>query len=199
LYGAPLAAVAAFGTFLGGYLIEKLSGRYQSVVAWLPAVGLLIAVPAYVAAFFSPSLSAAFGLWLVAGTAHYMYLGSQYSIATSIVSPRSRATTVAMLLLIVSLIGNGIGPLFTGAMSDFFMAREIRLAGLSDMAAAFNPRLCAAQIADLGETGPALCQAYADGLRQSMAATACFFILAAGFFLLAARTYAHDRYAPERA
>ena len=199
LYGGPLSAVAAFGTFLGGYLIEKMSDRYESVVAWLPAVGLLIAIPAYVFAFFSPSLPVAFGLWIIAGTAHYLYLGSQYSIATSIVSPRSRATTVAMLLLIVSLIGNGIGPLFTGAMSDFFMAREIGLAGLSSMADAFNPPMSASQMAELGETGPALCKAYADGLRQSMAATACFFFVAAAFFCMAARTYAKDRYAPERA
>ena len=29
-------AVAAFGTFLGGFLSEKLSPRFPSVAAWLP-------------------------------------------------------------------------------------------------------------------------------------------------------------------
>ena len=78
---------------------------------------------------------------------------------TGIVSPKSRATTIGFLL-IVSLIGNGIGPLFTGMMSDFFMNAEIAAAGLTDIAANFNPRLCARSDA-IGVNGPELCGAYA--------------------------------------
>lgn len=196
LYGAPLAAVAAFGTFMGGVLIERLSPRYPSVVAWLPGAGLLIAIPCYLAAFFAPSLSLAFPLWIVAGAAHYAYLGSQYSISTSIVSPRSRATTVSVLLLIVSLIGNGLGPLFTGWMSSFSMRTILESKGLSGALAEFNPKLCASQVAELGENGPALCSAYAEGLRWSMSATALMFVIAAVLFFLAARTYCRDVYAP---
>jgi MFS family permease len=197
MYGAPLAAFAAFGTFIGGLLSEKLSGRYPAVVAWLPAVGLLIAVPAYIAAFFSPTLSMAFALWAIAAVGHYAYLGAQYSVGTGIVSPRSRATTIAVLLLIISLIGNGIGPLFVGAMSDFFMAREIGLSGYSDLAATFDPKMCGAKVLELGEAGPALCAAYGNGLRQSMAATVLVFILAAGCYYMSSRSYLRDRYNPD--
>ena len=197
MYGAPLAAFAAFGTFVGGLLSEKLSGRYPAVVAWLPAVGLLIAVPAYIAAFFSPTLSMAFALWAIAAVGHYAYLGAQYSVGTGIVSPRSRATTIAVLLLIISLIGNGIGPLFVGAMSDFFMAREIGLSGYSDLAATFDPKMCGAKVLELGEAGPALCAAYGNGLRQSMAATVLVFILAAGCYYMSSRSYLRDRYNPD--
>ena len=197
MYGAPLAAFAAFGTFIGGLLSEKLSGRYPAVVAWLPAVGLLIAVPAYIAAFFSPTLSMAFALWAIAAVGHYAYLGAQYSVGTGIVSPRSRATTIAVLLLIISLIGNGIGPLFVGAMSDFFMAREIGLSGYGDLAATFDPKMCGAKVLELGEAGPALCAAYGNGLRQSMAATVLVFIVAAGCYYMSSRTYLRDRYNPD--
>ena len=197
LYGAPLAAVAAGGTFLGGYLSGKLEDRFPTVAAWLPGVGLLIAVPAYVGAFFAPTLSLAFMLWIVAAIAHYAYLGAQYSVGTGIVSPQSRATTISVLLLIVSLIGNGIGPLFVGAMSDFFMAREITNAGLGSFAASFNPRLCGTDPAALGAEGPELCRAYANGLRYSMAATALFLAAAAACYFLAARFFARDRYNPD--
>ena len=93
-YGAPLAAVAAFGTFLGGFLSEKLSPRFPAVVAWLPGVGLLISIPAYIGAFMAPTLTMAFGLWVIAAVAHYAYLGAQYTVSTAIVSPRSRRSRV---------------------------------------------------------------------------------------------------------
>ena len=118
-------------------------------------------------------------------------------MGTGIVSPRSRATTIAVLLLIISLIGNGIGPLFVGAMSDFFMAREIGLSGYGDLAAAFDPKMCGAQMLELGEAGPALCAAYGDGLRQSMAATVLVFIAASACYYMASRTYLRDRYNPD--
>jgi len=196
LYGAPLAAVAAFGTFAGGFLSEKLAPRFPSVAAWLPGVGLLIAVPAYIGAFLSPTLPMAFGLWIIAAIAHYAYLGAQYTVSTSIVSPRSRATTVSVMLLIISLIGNGVGPLFTGMMSTSFMNGIVRKTGLEEAFASFNPSLCAGKMAELGETGPALCSAYAEGLRQSMVATVVFLVIAAAFYFLAARTFLKDRWSP---
>lgn len=195
-YGAPLAGVAALGTFAGGFLSEKLAPRFPTVAAWLPGVGLLVAVPAYAAAFLSPTLLMAFWLWVVAAFAHYAYLGAQYTVSTSIVSPRSRATTVSVMLLIISLIGNGIGPLFTGMMSSGFMGNIVRKAGLDEAFATFNPALCASRVAELGETGPALCSAYAEGLRQSMVATVLFLVVAAAFYFLAARTYTKDRWSP---
>ncbi|MCA8898717.1 MAG: MFS transporter [Hyphomonas sp.] len=195
-YGAPLAAVAAVGTFLGGYLSEKLSGRFPSVAAWLPGVGLLIAIPAYTAAFLSPSLSTAFGLWVIAAVAHYAYLGAQYTVGTAIVSPRSRATTISVLLLIIALIGNGIGPLFTGWMSKHFMMASLAKQGLADQFSTFEPKFCGPNVAQLGDAGPALCSAYAEGLRQSMVATVMVFFIAAVCYFLAARTFQRDRYSP---
>ena len=42
-----------------------------------------------------------------------------------VVSNRSRATAIAVLLILVSLIGNGVGPYFVGFMSDFFMQQQL--------------------------------------------------------------------------
>ena len=81
-------------------------------------------------------------------------------------------------------------------MSDFFMNAEIAGAGLTELAADFNPRLCATDPASIGVNGPELCQAYADGLRHSMAATACFMALAALCYFMAARYFGRDRYNP---
>lgn len=193
-YGAPLAAVAAFGTFMGGFLSEKLAHRFPSVAAWLPGVGLLIAIPAYTAAFLSASLSTAFALWVIAAIAHYAYLGAQYTVGTAIVSPRSRATTISVMLLIIALIGNGVGPLFTGWMSKHFMTQSITRQGFADQLASFEPKFCGPNVAELGDAGPAMCSAYAEGLRHSMIATVMVFLIAAACYFLAAVTFQRDQY-----
>lgn len=56
---------------------------------------------------------------------HYAYLGEQYNIDQGIVSNPSRATAIAILLILVSLIGNRIDPYFAGFMSDLFMILEL--------------------------------------------------------------------------
>lgn len=193
IYGAPLAAIAAAGTFAGGFLSERLTGRFPAVVAWLPAVGLLLAVPLYIGAFFAPTIGMTFALWLGAAFCHYSYLGAQYSVGTGIVSPQSRATTIAVILLVISIIGNGIGPLFVGWMSDFFMNSQVAEAGLTEAFETFNPQLCAG-LDPTDETGSALCDAYGNGLRLSMAATALFFIAAAFCYFMAGRKYLNDRW-----
>ena len=108
--GAPLSLLAAAGTFFGGYITERLTQRIPTAMAIVPAVGLLLAVPAYIAAFFIDDLFWVFVLWGIGAVLHYSYLGAQYNIGQGVVSNRSRATAIAVLLILVSLIGNGIGP-----------------------------------------------------------------------------------------
>jgi ABC-type phosphate/phosphonate transport system permease subunit len=81
-------------------------------------------------------------------------------------------------------------------MSSAFMGGIVKKAGLEAEFAEFNPGFCAGRLAELGESGPALCSAYAEGLRMSMVATVMFLILAAVFYFLAARTYQKDRWSP---
>ena len=192
-FGAPLSLLAAVGTFLGGYITEKLTPRSQTAVAWVPAIGLLLAVPAYIAAFFLEDLKAIFVLWGIAAVCHYAYLGAQYNIGQGVVSNRSRATAIAVLLILVSLIGNGIGPYFVGFMSDFFMNRQL---GINDLSGQLTPALCQARDSGLNEAQQAVCSvANSEGLKQAMSVTVCWFILAAGCFLMSARTLKRDFHA----
>lgn len=189
-YGAPLALLAAAGTFLGGYITEKLTPRSATAVAWIPAVGLLIAVPAYIGAFFADDLRIVFGLWGIAAVCHYAYLGAQYNIGQGVVSARSRATAIAILLILVSIIGNGIGPYFVGFSSDFFM--NLQLSG-TEYAGQLTPQLCKLGANELPQAQVAVCEAAnSTGLKQAMALTVCWFILAAACFFISARTLKRD-------
>lgn len=189
-FGAPLSFLAAIGTFLGGYLTEKMTPRSPTAVAWIPAVGLLLAVPAYIAAFFLDDLKMIFLLWAIASVCHYAYLGAQYNIGQSVVSARSRATAIATLLILVSLIGNGVGPYFVGFMSDWLM--NIQLAG-SEFGGSLTPALCNATEVALTPAESDVCAiANSTGLKQAMAVTVCWFILAAFCFFMSARTLKED-------
>jgi MFS family permease len=189
-FGAPLSFLAAIGTFLGGYITEKLTPRSPTAVAWVPAVGLLIAVPAYIIAFFAEDLKVVFILWGVAAVCHYAYLGAQYNIGQGVVSHRSRATAIAILLILVSLIGNGLGPYFVGFMSDLFM--NLQLAN-SDFPGQLSPAMCLAKDSGITEAQRSVCeQANSTGLKQAMSVTVCWFVLAAGCFFMSARTLKRD-------
>jgi hypothetical protein len=193
-FGVPLSLFAAGGTFLGGFLVEKLSPRFPAAVAWLPALGLLLSIPLYQIAFFMPTaqLDTARWLWCAAATLHFAYLGSQYTIGQGVVSMRSRASAIAILLLAIALIGNGLGPQIVGWLSDMFM--NMQLAAL-DAGGALTTDICRAReaVAQLPEAQQAICRtAYGEGLRQSMAATALIFVPAAAFFLMSAMTLKKD-------
>ena len=193
-FGVPLALCAAAGTFVGGFATEKLTPRYPAAVAWLPALGLFLAIPFYEIAYFTPTehLDLARLAWGVAATLHYTYLGAQYTIGQGVVSTRSRASAIAILLLIIALIGNGLGPWIVGWLSDMFMHMQIAQHGMEGV---LTNEMCRAKdlLAQMPEAQKTICtSAYGEGLRQAMAATALFFIPAAAFFWLSSLTYQRD-------
>jgi MFS family permease len=193
-FGVPLSLSAAAGTFLGGFITEKISHRHPNAVTWLPAVGLLASIPLYEIAFFMPteSIQIALILWCLGATLHYAYLGAQYTIGQGVVPARARASAIAILLLCVALIGNGLGPQIVGWMSDMFMGMQLDAQGFAGVLTTdiCRDREAAALLVEAQQLG---CRAaYGEGLRLSMATTALIFIPAALAFLMTARWYQRD-------
>jgi MFS family permease len=193
-FGVPLALSAAAGTFLGGFAVEKITPRYPNAVTWLPALGLIACVPLYEAAFFLPTehLGLALLLFCIGAALHYSYLGAQYTIGQGVVSTRSRASAIAILLLVVALIGNGLGPQIVGWLSDTLMNQRLAASGMEGILTneMCRDREAAAQLSSAQQD---ICRiAYGEGLRLSMAATALLFAPAGLFFLWSGRTYGKD-------
>jgi MFS family permease len=192
-FGLPLSLCAAFGTFLSGWLIERFTPWSITAVSWVPAVGLTICIPLYLTAYFMPSdqLALARTIWCVGAIFHYSYLSSQYTIAQGVVSARARASSVAILLLVIALIGNGLGPQIVGWLSDMYMSMQIADHG---MAGVLNNDLCRARdLSGLSAEQQQICTtAYGEGLRWAMATTALIFVLSAAFFAASALTLKKD-------
>lgn len=196
-YGVPLALVSAVGTFLGGYITQLLTSRSVTAVAWVPAIGLALSIPLYILGFYMEPGMPQLLVWGLGAVFHYSYLGAQYTIGQGVVSMRARATAIAILLLIVALIGNGVGPQFLGIMSDTFMGMQI--ASL-DASGTLTHAQCLQAVTGRGDAGAgltpdsiAVCRtAYGEGVRQAMSLQTLFFIPAALLFFLSSLTLKKD-------
>jgi MFS family permease len=200
-FGGPLALVASVGTFACGMLVARISHRVRRAVALVPTAGLLLSLPFYLYAFYSSTeefrglgrAALCFAFFF-----HYTYMGSQYTIAQGVVPARSRASAVAILLLLIALIGNGLGPQVVGWLSDAFMAMRLESSGAGG---ALTTALCrdAAEVARLSPDLQLICrQAYGEGLRSSMVATVSILLPAALCFYLSSRTLERDMVAGVR-
>jgi len=110
------------------------------------------------------------------------------------VSARSRATAIATLLILVSVIGNGIGPYFVGFMSDLFMGLQLADSSHADQ---LTPAICGAAQSGLSEIQQGICdKASSTGLKNAVSVTVMWFIVAAGCFFMSARTLKRDFVAP---
>jgi predicted MFS family arabinose efflux permease len=180
LVGVVLGLAAAIGTFSSGFLADRISKRHPNALAWLPALGFIIATPLYLGSFLLPNIWLAMPMLSLAAMLHYFYLGPMYAMTQGVVAPRMRATAVAVLLFVVNLIGYGMGPPAIGALSDFLAQGQLATAGLT-------PGMCAAAVGDARCTS-----AIEVGLRWSMMIGVCGYLLAALLFLMSARTLRRD-------
>ena len=186
----PIGLAATAGTFLAGFLTEKISKKYPTSVAWIPAVMLIGAVPFYWIGFSAATPVMATAFVLVGSFLHYGYLGAQYTISQSVVDARSRATAVAIMLFIVNFIGYGLGPLVVGYMSDVFAGS---LLSDSNLTLAMCKGTDAELLSTIGALPMETCKtAAAEGLRQSLRLATTIYGLAGLFYWWTSRTLDKD-------
>ena len=189
MFMAPIALAGTFGAFLGGYLTEQASKRSPTAACWVPGIAFLVCFPIYAYSFFAPTPTIMLIAMMLASLLQYFYLGAQYNIAQAVVSLRVRATSIAILLFIVNLIGYGAGPPTFGILADVFTNGYI---ANSDVAGQITAS-CVPTDAGLSEGLQAACiEAKAHGVRLSNTIATLLFGVAGLFFLLAGRTFLKD-------
>jgi MFS family permease len=183
LSGIVLGVAAAFGTFFAGWLADRMIRRHPNALAWLPALGFIIATPFYLVGYSVSNLWIGVPFMVVGAVTHYFYLGCMYASVQGIVAPRMRATSTAILLFIVNLLGYGLGPPVIGALSDVLASSNLQAAGLT--------------LDDCGKTmlaaNKAACAVGTEfGLRWSIFIGLFGYLWAAVHFLLAWKTLRRD-------
>lgn len=115
LMGGTAGAISAY---LGGQIADKYAKSDLRGYVVVPAFASLLAVPVYILAVSVPSASVALWILVINGLMGSLWYGPVYAIGQSVVPPHMRATTSAILLFTINLIGLGLGPLAVGILSD---------------------------------------------------------------------------------
>jgi MFS family permease len=113
-YGLPMT----IGSLIVGPLADRYSKGETVRLARIPFVASIAGLGAGITMALSPSLNMAL-IWLIlfsflAG----LYTGPSYSLVLSLAQANIRGSTMATAKMLVILIGSGIFPVVTGAISD---------------------------------------------------------------------------------
>ena len=116
--GLVSAGFGVPGILLGGYMADRLSQRDSRWPAWLCAVAVLIATPAYLISLWSDdwiltTVFIAIGLFMYS-VSHAPGL----AVVQTVVEPQRRAQAAAYVFFLSNLLGLGLGPLLVGWLSD---------------------------------------------------------------------------------
>ncbi len=124
--GLPLGLImglgGAAGALLGGALSDRLGARDPRWYAYLPALTASAMLPFALMFLHWPSGMGMF--WyapaVLLGT---FYPAPCYALAQNLVTPRMRGTSSAVMLLAITIIGLGVGPLLVGLLNDALAPR----------------------------------------------------------------------------
>lgn len=176
--GLMIGIGGSLGAVLGAPLAAWVGRRAPQYYLAAPAAALLVSVPLLAAGFLQSSAAACLVLLVIPEILKYTYLGPSFGAVHNLVGPRERASTIALIYLLMSLVGMGLGPLFTGAVSDHLT--EAAYAG--DFI-----RDCQ------GDASSAACRAASvEGLRSALILTSGVFVLAAAALFAASRRLSRD-------
>jgi MFS family permease len=118
------AAIGGVGTFLGGFLTDRLSHWTgdRRWYMWLPGIATLLCVPFQFGAYLSPSLSIALPSFALMMCMAAVFFGPSFAMTQALATLRMRSVATSILLFVQTLIGQGIGPATAGFVSDHLMA-----------------------------------------------------------------------------
>jgi MFS family permease len=201
-FGLIIGLMAALGVFLSGFLADKFAKRFPTALSWMPALGMAISAPLYGLGYLADSFWLALPALMLAATLHYFYLGPMYAVAGGVVDSRTRATSVAITLFIVNILGYGLGPPAIGFLSTYLKSVFLSQSEL-DVAlgsckilfeqAALIKNGTADAFSELQQSEYTAClSADARGLQWALVIFCMGYVWAAAHYLLAGRTLKRD-------
>jgi MFS family permease len=117
-YSLVLGVTGVIGTFMAGWLADKLGHRDRRWYAWIPAAAFTITIPFWGLILWAPSWQLTLLFIAVPALLNNMYLAPALAVVQNAVPPARRTISGATLLFVLNLVGLGGGPLFVGRISD---------------------------------------------------------------------------------
>ena len=121
--GLILGVAGGAGFFFGGYIADHLGRNGHRRALSFIAITMLVSAALLVLMFLAQDATTTLLLFILPAATMNVYLAPVLSQAQSLVALRMRATTSALVLLIINVIGLALGPLITGLLSDAYAAQ----------------------------------------------------------------------------
>jgi predicted MFS family arabinose efflux permease len=118
--GLVSGVAGAIGTFMGGYLADRLGQEDKRWYVWIPIIGNCLAIVPMTYAILSTDSTLLLLVLFPANVLNSLYLGPSIAMCQALVSPAMRAMASAVLFFILNMIGLGLGPVVVGLLSDSF-------------------------------------------------------------------------------
>ncbi len=116
--GLIIGIAGGLGTFLGGFLADRLGLKDVRWYMWIPSIGFLVAVPTSLGVFYFENLYLILALYVIPAFAVNLYTGPTFGMTQSLAPLAMRASASALLLFILNIIGLVLGPTMVGLLSD---------------------------------------------------------------------------------
>jgi MFS family permease len=119
-YIAVFSLIGATGSFMGGFLADRLSicRNDKRWYMWVPGIACVAMVPVQFFAYLSSDLTlvvpVTFSLMFVLAS---MFFGPSFAVAQSVATVKMRAVSASVLLFIQTIIGLTLGPYVVGLIS----------------------------------------------------------------------------------
>ena len=120
--GLLLGGAGGVGAIVIGKVCDRLSSRDLRWRPWIIALTSVIALPFAAAFLLSDTKMSAYALYAAPSFFGLIYASISYAAMQELAPPRMRAMASAVMLLCLTLIGIGIGPVLVGILSDAFAA-----------------------------------------------------------------------------
>jgi MFS family permease len=186
MFGAINGLTTGVGFLAGGLVTDWLATKDKRYYGFVPACGLLVAMPFFIAGYLQTDWRIALPLLAVPGMFSATYFAPTYAVAHNIVTPRMRATIVAIVGLSSGIVALAVGPTLAGFVSD----RSAAFYFQGDFTAACPGGKAAA---GLGNTIRLACEnASAFGVRNALILLTLLLSWAAFHYFMAARWLRRD-------
>jgi MFS family permease len=184
LYGVVVGTAGVFGMIMGGVIADQAGKKDARWYAWAPALGCSTAFPLYFLAYNQHTAMGAVGFIFIAYLTMSFYFAPIFAVVQNLVEPRMRASASALLFLAINTMGQGVGPVFMGWISDLNAQRAFTLGDYH--------HFCPAAPHASAQVAAACAHASTEGLQHSSIIVSGFYVVAAVVYLLASRTLKRD-------
>ncbi len=118
IFGALTVCSGVIGSYLGGFLSERLIKINPKSYFFISGLGLLIGMPLSILSLLAPSLKIALGMLFIAEIFLFLNMGPLNAVIVAVTPTTMRSLAFGANMLVIHALGDALSPTLIGYISD---------------------------------------------------------------------------------